>query len=46
MRRYLDEVYNQQLVDIVREQFDARAFKYVNLSTFKKFQKQMKLLKK
>lgn len=46
MRRYLDEMYNHQLMDNVREKFDARAYKYVNLSTFKKFQKQMKLLKK
>ena len=46
MRRYLDEVYSQELVDSVRERFDARAYKFVNLACFKKFQKQMKLLKK
>ena len=46
MRRYLDEIYQQQLVDIVREKFDARAYKFANLATFKRFQKQMKLLKK
>ena len=46
MRRYLDEIYQQQLVDIVREKFDARVYKFANLATFKRFQKQMKLLKK
>lgn len=46
MRRYLDETYNDKQVDNVREQFDARAFKFVNLATFKRFQKQMRLLKK
>lgn len=46
MRRYLDAVYQQSLVDIVREMFDVRAYKFVNLSCFKRFQKQMKLLKK
>ena len=46
MRRYLDEVYNQESVNMIREMFDARAFKFVNLSCFKRFQKQMRLLKK
>ena len=46
MRRYLDEVYQQDLVDIIREKFDVRSYKFVNLSCFKRFQKQMKLLKK
>lgn len=46
MRRYLDEIYKQELVDLVREKFDVRAYKFVNLSCFKRFQKQMKLLKK
>lgn len=46
MRRYLDEIYQQPLVDVVREMFDVRAYKFVNLSCFKRFQKQMKLLKK
>ena len=45
MRRYLDECYNQSAVKSVIEQFDARAYKYVNLATFKMFQKQMRLLK-
>ena len=46
MRRYLDEMYIVELAKNVIERFDARAFKFVNLSTFKRFQKQMKLLKK
>ena len=46
MRRYLDEEYYPQLVKTVIEKFDIRAYKYVNLSTFKRFQKQLKLLKK
>lgn len=46
MRRYLDAIYQQSLVDIVREKFDVRAYRFSSLSCFKKFQKQMKLLKK
>ena len=46
MRRYIDEVYQQQLVDVVLKKFDVRAYKFVNLSSFKRFQKQMRLLKK
>ena len=46
MRRYLDAIYQQELVDIVREKFDMRSYRFVNLACFKKFQKQMKLLKK
>ena len=44
MRRYLDEVYQDQLVKVIRQKFDVRAYRFVNLSTFKKFQKQMRLL--
>lgn len=46
MKRYIDEVYQEPLVDIVRKKFDVRSYRFVNLSTFKRFQKQMKLLKK
>lgn len=46
MNRYLDEIYNKQLADGVRERFDARAFKFTTIATFKRFQKQLKLLKK
>lgn len=45
MRRYLDEHYNMDLAKTIVEQFDARAFKFTSLSCFKKFQKQMRLLK-
>ena len=45
MRRYLDEMYNMDVANIVIEMFDARAFKFTTLATFKKFQKQMRLIK-
>ena len=45
MRRYLDELYNQGMVDSIIERFDARGCKFISLSCFKRFQKQMKLLK-
>ena len=45
MRRYLDEVYNRENANGVVEQFDARAYKFTTLACFKKFQKQMRLLK-
>lgn len=46
MRRYLDERFDQELANNVIELFDSRAFKFTNLSCFKKFQKNMRLLKK
>lgn len=45
MRRYLDETYNQELVDQIIAAFDARAYKFTTLAAFKRFQKEMKLLK-
>ena len=45
MRRYLDEVYNRENANSIVEQFDARAYKFTTLACFKKFQKQMRLLK-
>ena len=45
MRRYLDEVYNRENANNIVEQFDARAYKFTTLACFKKFQKQMRLLK-
>lgn len=45
MRRYLDEVYNRENANGIVEQFDARAYKFTTLACFKKFQKQMRLLK-
>lgn len=46
MRRYIDDVFNQQAVKNIFEQWDARAFRFANLATLKRFQKQLKLLKK
>lgn len=45
MRRYLDELYNVELAESVVDRFDARVFRYTTLATFKRFQKQMRLLK-
>lgn len=45
MRRYLDELYDSELAESIVERFDARAFKFTTLAGFKRFQKQMKLLK-
>lgn len=45
MRRYLDEVYDRNLANSVVEQFDVRAYRFTTLATFKKFQKQLKLIK-
>jgi hypothetical protein len=46
MRRYLDELFNEKQQKTYIEMNDARIFKFTTLATFKKFQKQMKLLKK
>lgn len=46
MRRYLDDQFYQDNMNNVIEIFDSRAFKFTTLACFKKFQKQMKLLKK
>lgn len=45
MRKYLDEQFMPTLQKTVCDMFDARAYKFTNLSTFKKFQKELKLLK-
>ena len=45
MRRYLDEQYVQESANAMIEIFDARAFHFTTLAIFKKFQKQMRLLK-
>lgn len=45
MRRYLDEFYQMDNANMIVEMFDARAFKFTTLATFKRFQKQMRLLK-
>lgn len=45
MRRYIDARYADRLVQVVYDNFDARAYKFTNLSTFKLFEKQLRLLK-
>ena len=45
MRPYLDEFYSAEYPAMVFAKYDARAFKFVNLITQKKFQKQLELLK-
>lgn len=45
MRPYLDELFNTQVRDNIISLFDTRSFKYANLITFKKFQKEIELLK-
>lgn len=46
MRRYLDTLFDPELQKQIFEQWDARYFKFTNMSTFKRFQKELKLLKK
>ena len=45
MRPYLDEIYSPEFPAQVIARFDARAYKFVNLITQKKFQKCLELLK-
>ena len=46
MTRYLDSFYNDDLKNQVFEMFDSRAYKFTTLACFKRFQKQLKLIKK
>lgn len=46
MKRYLDERFDPDLMHFVFDAFDARAFKFANLSTLKRFQKNLRLLKR
>lgn len=46
MRPYLDELFDSQLRDNVMMLFNSRSYHYKNLIAFKKFQKQLELLKK
>lgn len=46
MRRYLDTQFNADLQKNIFDQFDARYYKFTNMSTFKRFQKELKLIKK
>ena len=45
MRPYLDGVYSQDQKNSIIARFDARAFTFKNLITFKKFQKELSLLR-
>ena len=45
MRPYLDEVYNQDLVNNTLLLFDTRSLQFRNLITFKRFQAELALLK-
>lgn len=46
MTRYLDAFYNDDAKKQVQEMFDARVFKFTTLATFKRFQKQLRLLQR
>lgn len=46
MQRYLDECFNTESQAAVIDAFDSRSFTFTNLSVFKRFQKQLRLLKK
>ena len=46
MQRYLDEVFDSELQRNIISNFDTRGFKFTEISTFKQFQKQLKLIKK
>lgn len=46
MKRYLDEQYDPTMVKEIYDRFDAKYYEYKNLADFKKFQKQLRLLKK
>jgi hypothetical protein len=45
MRPYIDELFEPKLRDNIIQMFDYRTFKYRDLITFKKFQKNINLLK-
>lgn len=45
MKRYLDELYSQEAVQMVFDRFDARNFMYADLMSMALFQAQLKLLK-
>lgn len=46
MRKYLDEVFNMELFNGIFDQFNARAFLFTNIAVFKKFQRELKAIKK
>lgn len=45
MKRYLDELFNPDLVEMVFDRFDARSFRFADLISMSLFQSQLRLLK-
>lgn len=45
MRRYLNNLFSPELVEMVFDRFDARSFMFADLMSFALFQSQLKLLK-
>lgn len=45
MRRYLDDVFDVEGAVSIQELFDARVFRFTTLACFKRFQKQLQLLR-
>ena len=45
MRRYLDEMYSQEMVNNILLEFDTRCFKFRNMITLKQFQSALELLR-
>ncbi len=46
MVQYIDEFYNRELAQSVIMRFNARAYYYTEIATFKRFQKHLRLMKK
>lgn len=46
MRKYLDSVYTMEGFNMVFDIFNARGYYYTNIATFKRLQRELKLLKK
>lgn len=46
MRKYLDEVFMLDNINLVFDQFNARAYYFTNIAVFKRFQRELKSLKK
>lgn len=46
MRQYMDDVFDLRRVEMIVDLFNARGFLFTNVATFKRFQKQLRLLKK
>ena len=46
MSQYIDEVYNRDLMRGVIDRFDARAYLFTDIATFKRFQKSLRTMKR